>query len=727
MSARMAFRHYIVGGLLAALLSLGLVSFGVGSEGGGLLAFLPAAGPESTQPASRWQFIVNGNREMTTAELLKAAQRELEAFESQDHAASAIDDAAFQMELTYRHAGYPQALVEYEILAAVEGGRVVFTVEEGVKVLVHEIVFQGNQALNSSRLLALDPAINSAQARHQPFPYVAETMAALAQEIRKLYASEGYLDVEVQPIAPPLDGSGIERLVVTIAIDEGTRYTVGPITVEGDVPEGLAQKIADITKGLQGTVYQRRQKLVLKSRLRDCFENAGYADAAISVEAESEAANERVLLTAIIDSGRKVAVDEIRITGNTRTSSEFIRSRLSLKPGEQYRLDDKQSSFQDLYQTGLFSNVDIKLLAGGTDVDRRTVEVQVEERKAREFYLEPGWGSYELLRLRSGYKDRNIFGSGRILRVDTAVSAMGRSLELGVSDPWLLGSDITMDLPLHYRYRTEPVFTMENTGMDVYLTKAFHKNVTLNMGYQYSKNVVSDVDQEVDPLHLPTNYNTASISCQLTHDTRNDVFFPSSGYRGYLSLEAARPDLGGSIAYNRMVTGVRYFHPLPGGSILGLRFNTGFVLPTGEQQSIPVGERFFNGGESSVRSFKPSQLGPVDANGDPLGGAAYSTWAVEWRKKFTEDWAGSLFFDLGNVSPNRTTVDGQSPLTTDRDTLIAATFSDYFTDLRSGVGTGLQYMLPVGPARLDLAFNPDRDQGRDEADYVVHFSIGMAF
>ena len=220
---------------------------------------------------------------------------------------------------------------------------------------------------------------------------------------------------------------------------------------------------------------------------------------------------------------------------------------------------------------------------------------------------------------------------------------------------------------------------------------------------------------------------TASLSGQLTRDTRDDMFFPTSGYRGNVALAIARPDFGGTISYNRLLTGVGYFYPLSGGAIIGLRFNTGVILPVGDQQSIPVAERFFNGGESSVRSFQASQLGPKDANGDPLGGTAFSTYTVEWRKKFTQDLAWSLFFDLGNVAPNRTMVNGQSPLVLDSDTLIQATWHDYLTDFRSGIGTGVQYMLPVGPARLDLAFNPDRDATRNEADYVVHFSIGMAF
>jgi len=673
-----------------------------------------------------WQLKVSGNQAMTTAELLAAAEAELQAFRSQGQAASAIDDAAFQMELGYRHAGYPTALVDYSLQP--EARQVVFTVQEGRRLMLNSLTFIGNQGMARERLLALEPSLRQAIDQGRPFPYVAETVDGLLASIQALYLAEGYLKIKAQATVPEASEEGGSAKVLTITLEEGLRFTVSEVVVAGDIPPELGDKLAEVTAAMQGTVYQRRQKLMVKTALRDCYGNAGYADVEIVVAEEVDEAKGVVHLLATVTAGKLTRVDGIEVSGNQRTEADFILNRLPLAPGDQYSLDDKRESFSRLYQTGLFSSVDLRLVdVDGPGSGHKTMEVQLAERKAREIYLEPGWGSYELLRLKSGYKDSNLFGSGRILRFDSAISTMGRSLEVGVSDPWFLGSDITVGLPFHYRYRTEPTFTMESSGADLYLLKTIHKKVTVNAGYQYSKNVVSDSTVDPDLLGLATNYNTASLTGQVTRDTRDDMFFPSTGYRGNLALAIARPEFGGTISYNRLLTGVRYFYPLSGGAIVGLRFNTGVILPTGGEQSIPVAERFFNGGESSVRSFQTSQLGPRDANGEPLGGTAFSTYSLEWRKKFSEDLAWSLFCDLGNVAPNRTRVDGQSPLALDADTLIAATWRDYLTDFRSGLGAGLQYMLPVGPARLDLAVNPDRDAARDEPDYVLHFSIGMAF
>ena len=132
----------------------------------------------------------------------------------------------------------------------------------------------------------------------------------------------------------------------------------------------------------------------------------------------------------------------------------------------------------------------------------------------------------------------------------------------------------------------------------------------------------------------------------------------------------------------------------------------GVIAPAFDDTTIPLQERFFAGGENSVRSFRESRLGPSDADGEPLGGEAFSTLSLEWRHELGGAFQSALFADAGYVE---------------------AQAEDLFAldDVRTGVGVGLRYLLPIGPLRLDAAFNPDRRAG--EAEWVVHFAIGMPF
>jgi outer membrane protein assembly factor BamA len=158
-----------------------------------------------------------------------------------------------------------------------------------------------------------------------------------------------------------------------------------------------------------------------------------------------------------------------------------------------------------------------------------------------------------------------------------------------------------------------------------------------------------------------------------------------------------------------------------------MRYRTGLIIPGRDDFIVPIAERFFNGGENTVRSFKQSELGPKDEDGNPVGGLAYNVINIELRQRLIGNLTGSLFFDYGNVSPNRTREESGKPPYDSKSDIMSDTFDQYFKDFRPGVGFGLQYQLPVGPARVDFAFNPDRDSDRDEDFFVFHFSVGMAF
>lgn len=121
--------------------------------------------------------------------------------------------------------------------------------------------------------------------------------------------------------------------------------------------------------------------------------------------------------------------------------------------------------------------------------------------------------------------------------------------------------------------------------------------------------------------------------------------------------------------------------------------------------NVPLQLRWFNGGESSVRSFRESQLGPQDAQGNPTGGEYRNILGAELRFPILETLEAGLFVDAGNVGTR------------------VQDFSLH--EMRYALGAGLRLLLPIGPVRLDSAWNPDPELG-DET-WVLHFSVGYPF
>jgi outer membrane protein insertion porin family len=432
-----------------------------------------------------------------------------------------------------------------------------------------------------------------------------------------------------------------------------------------------------------------------------------------------------VVLAAEITKGPRVTISEILIRGNDKTKEKFIRNRLRLKPGGRFKLKWQQRSFRNLYKTGLFSKVDL-YLEKQEGTDQWPLVVEVTEVPAKELYFEPGWGSYELLRLKAGFQEKNLFGTGRIFGLEAIGSFKAQSLVARLSDPWFLNTKTKADLTGFYSRREEPSFTRKDQGGTLFFTRTLTNRVKATGGYGFRMTDVSDVDLDIEDADAPTDYDYASLKAQATYDSRNDLFFPLRGQRSFLSAEYADSFLGSDIKLTRLSGGMRYFFSLTQSTVLGMRYRTGLIVQ-GTDDNLPIAERFFNGGENTVRSFKQSELGPQDANGDPVGGLAYNVINIELRQRLIGNLTGSLFLDFGNVSPNRSRDEQGKDAYDSKSDIMSDTFSQYFKDFRTGVGFGLQYQLPVGPARVDFAFNPDRDSDRDEDFFVFHFSVGMAF
>jgi outer membrane protein assembly factor BamA len=120
--------------------------------------------------------------------------------------------------------------------------------------------------------------------------------------------------------------------------------------------------------------------------------------------------------------------------------------------------------------------------------------------------------------------------------------------------------------------------------------------------------------------------------------------------------------------------------------------------------AIPIDERFFNGGSTTVRSFGERDLG-AHVGGDPIGGEFFSVYNIEYTFPIFGELQGAVFVDAGNLLPSSSDAG--------------------FGDMRYAVGVGLRYKLPIGPLRLDYGVNPSP---RDYEDFgAFHFSFGFAF
>jgi outer membrane protein insertion porin family len=555
--------------------------------------------------------------------------------------------------------------------------------------------------------------------------FVRSDVELAVDDIRSYYVTKGYLDIAVEK--PELEFSEDQKQVdIAITIREGVQYRIHHIELHGDVVPEVKDELDRLRGEMIGQPYFNRQKLILQTRILEIYGNHGYPLTVVDIDQQLTTESGQVVLEVSIESGPLVTIAEIEIRGNERTRKDFIRKRIRLKAGDHYNLALQKESFRNLYKTGIFSKVNFELEETKVPGERLLVVI-VEEAPSKELFFEPGWGSYELLRLRVGFREKNLFGTGRIFGSEATGSLKAQSVLGGLSDLFFLSTDIRADLTAFYNRRLEPSFTREDIGLAFFLTKNLTDNLISTTGYTIRTTDISDVDVEAEEVGQDKTYDFASVKAQTTYDTRDDLFFPTTGQRAFLSAEQVDKLLGSEVNFTRLTGGLRLFFPLTQSTILGLRYTTGLIIPTRDQVTVPLAERFFKGGENTVRSFKESELGPKDSSGDPVGGNGFNVFNIELRQRIIGNFTGSVFFDYGNVSPNRSRQEEGKPPYERRSDVISDTINDFYTDFRPAVGFGFQYLLPVGPARIDFAFNPDRDRKRDEDSFVFHFSVGMAF
>jgi outer membrane protein assembly factor BamA len=140
--------------------------------------------------------------------------------------------------------------------------------------------------------------------------------------------------------------------------------------------------------------------------------------------------------------------------------------------------------------------------------------VKVEETRSKELFFEPGWGSYEELRLRVGFQEKNLFGTGRIFGTQATGSLKAQSLVGNLTDPFFLNTDIRAGLNAFYNRREEPSFTRRDVGMSFVMSKHLTENLLSTGTYMIRNTDIFDTDEKEEKSN--ENYDFASVKLQAT-------------------------------------------------------------------------------------------------------------------------------------------------------------------------------------------------------------------
>jgi outer membrane protein insertion porin family len=465
-------------------------------------------------------------------------------------------------------------------------------------------------------------------------------------------------------------------------------------------------------------------------RLQTYFKARGYYD--VKVEASGNpvlARNGRVPLEVSIQPGPLYRFDGATVSGLTRLHPSYVTKRFAKLNGKTYSPDVVDERFRALMRTGLFNLLQIKPTPVSGNLLR--LDITAEEAKSKELGLSVGYGSYVGGIFGVQFRDLDLFGYGR--PITTAVEITSRSYkgEIIFEDPYLF------DTSLQFKYRLYALsfdfdgYSKFELGGRVDLTQQFTKQY--KAGIILAARHVEITTNDIRPPELVglSNYYVNTVGFTETLDLRDSPIVPTRGLIFDNTVDLAADALGSDIEFIRATFRASYYLSFAKGAptaadigtelgdkgkvswfqrsglAFGARMGIIHSLGSGvdEALAIPIDERFFNGGSTTVRSFGERTLGPHDRRGNPIGGEYYTIFNVEYTFPLYGELQGVIFTDAGNLLPTAEEIS--------------------LDNMRYALGAGLRYKLPIGPIRLDYGVNPDPHVDEDRGAF--HFSFGFAF
>lgn len=661
-------------------------------------------------------------------EVLIKALKEIGLGESRIFDKALVDRAEQELKRQYLARGLYGVQITSTV-TPIERNRVTvnFSVEEGGISHIKQINFIGNKAFSDKELFdelkLTTPGWFTWYTKADQ--YSKQKLAGDIEALKSFYLNRGYIEMQVESTQVSISQDK-KDIFITININEGEKYTVSDVKIEGQM-FGREAEFNSLLTLKRGDVYSGEKLAASTAKISERMGNFGYAFANVNANPQINREKKEVALTILLDPGKRVYVRRINLAGNTKTRDEVIRREFRQFEDSWYDGTKIRLSRDRVDRLGYFKEVNIETPEVPGSTDQVDINMTVVEKPTGNLLLGAGFSSSEKLTLTGSIQQANAFGTGNTIGLDVNTSKRNRTVSLSQTDPYFTKDGVSRSYELFYR-TTRPADTytydykVVTSGGNIRFGVPFSELDTVFFGIGAERTAVETFDTSpqrwrdfVADNGTASGLGTASttsfpLTAAWQRDGRDSAIAPNKGryQRANLELSAV-----GTLRYYRAVYQDQYFLPIGRSMTLALNgevdYGRGYA-----GKKYPIFKNFYAGGIGSVRGYEGSSLG-VGTNldtvtGESLGGSTRLIANVELQFPFpgsgndrTLRWF--TFFDAGNVF-----AEGQK---------IRA------TDLRTSLGIGLSWISPIGPLKISYgrpmnATSADRKQN-------FQFQLGTGF
>ena len=604
------------------------------------------------------------------------------------------------IETLYRNEGFLNAEVKYSTFKTNKGVRVSFDITENRELYVKKITFEGNRAYTSDELSdMLETSVWGI------FHFISDSGVfneyKLKQDTSRLmafYLNNGYVDAI---IGEPEITHDEKWIFIKIPVIEGKQFMVGKVEITGDT---LTVPRAELITELQITdkdYFDREAIIKDVDMLTDACNEEGYAYAGVVPRTVSRNEDQKMDVTYNIDKGDLIYINRIYITGNTSTRDKVIRRQLAVVEKDLYDSSKVKMSYMRLNRLRYFEEVNFQT-EKGTDEGFMDVNVHVKERATGMFSVGAGYSAVDKAVFTAQVSEQNLFGRGQTLGLTAYFGSTKTSYNLSFVEPWLFDIPLWSKFELWDMDRDYDSYDVSSQGFGTTLAYPLFEYVTGSAAYRLTFDDITNVTSTASQWLKDQAGETMSsgVTLGLSRNTTDDRMFPSRGSSNSVSAQLTGTIFQGDVSFARYVADSKWFFPMPLDTVFGIHGKIGYIQGL-EGKEIPVFERFYLGGINSLRGLR--SVGPVDSNGDCIGGETMLNFNVEVLFPLLKDAGlrGVVFFDTGN----------------------AWNSGYYLDDMRRTAGAGVRWYSPIGPLRLEWGYVLDKEEGESPSRW--EFTIGL--
>lgn len=624
----------------------------------------------------------------------------------------------------YRLEGYYRSRVDLEVRAEPGLSIIEFQIEEGPRYWVRSIEFVGNDDVPSGVLL---DAMRTRPASRLPFSS-AGTLddQVLADDLRKiwfLYRRYGFESAQVVDSRRSFD-PGSDAIDLVIEIDEGPRSLVREVTLVGF--EALPDSPALRTR--IGEPYDPADRDADVETLAGALAREGYPRARVNADTESVRAGTVIeaRVRFVADPGPLRRVGPIVVQGNLITKDRVVLRELPFREGAPYDPQELVDGQTNVYRLGLFRQVEVRPL-DPEGAPAPAVGVRVDERPAGTLSYGFGYETDIGVRVFGEVAYDNLQGMDRrlSLRGDGSVQPTDPSqsqyiANLGYRVPrifdtrWVSRSNVILLRNTQSLNR----YSLEGLTMATALEREIWPRFVVGGAFEWDQADTFDVEPDADLAPEGVKdvgfLRQVSVGPFLELDRRDDPFAPRTGTLDTFRVRYADPQLNSDIRFLSLIGKHTQYVPIGEHLTFVYALRGALALPLDGKFSVPIRDRYFIGGRTTVRGFQENSIAPLGAEGSPMGGDVMVIGNAEVRFPLLFGLGGAVFFDAGG-----------SFLRQECTRMVCNDAAVDIENVRRSAGLGLRYLTPVGPISLEYGFKLDRRNG--ESIGAFHFTIGNIF